>query len=68
MTERDLGSTFLLPHTHLYKPDRVSQIIIHYHILFETVGFPIHINQHNKFEITKRQILTLILKITKVLR
>lgn len=24
MTERDLGSTFLLPHTHLYKPDRVS--------------------------------------------
>lgn len=24
MAERDLGSTFLLPHTHLYKPDRVS--------------------------------------------
>lgn len=23
MAERDLGSTFLLPHTHLYKPDRV---------------------------------------------
>lgn len=27
MAERDLGSTFLLPHTHLYKPDRVSIII-----------------------------------------
>lgn len=25
MAERDLGSTFLLPHTHLYKPDRVSE-------------------------------------------
>lgn len=25
MAERDLGSTFLLPHTHLYKPDRVSK-------------------------------------------
>lgn len=24
MAERDMGSTFLLPHTHLYKPDRVS--------------------------------------------
>lgn len=24
MAERDLGSTFLLPHTHLYKPDRVT--------------------------------------------
>lgn len=24
MAERDLGSTFLLPHTHLYKSDRVS--------------------------------------------
>lgn len=24
MAERDLGSTFLLPHTHLYKPERVS--------------------------------------------
>lgn len=24
MAERDLGSTFLLPHTHLYKPDKVS--------------------------------------------
>lgn len=25
MAERDLGSTFLLPHTHLYKPgDRVN--------------------------------------------
>lgn len=24
MAERDVGSTFLLPHTHLYKPDRVS--------------------------------------------
>ncbi|XP_016983636.1 uncharacterized protein LOC108047790 isoform X2 [Drosophila rhopaloa] len=23
MTERDLGSTFLLPHTHLYKPDKI---------------------------------------------
>lgn len=23
MAERDLGSTFLLPHTHLYKSDRV---------------------------------------------
>ncbi|XP_037727910.1 uncharacterized protein LOC119558332 isoform X2 [Drosophila subpulchrella] len=23
MTERDLGSTFLLPHTHLYKPDKM---------------------------------------------
>ncbi|KAI8115895.1 hypothetical protein FF38_07391 [Lucilia cuprina] len=22
MAERDLGSTFLLPHTHLYKPER----------------------------------------------
>jgi len=26
MAERDLGSTFLLPHTHLYKPDRGSDI------------------------------------------
>jgi len=26
MAERDLGSTFLLPHTHLYKPDRASDI------------------------------------------
>lgn len=26
MAERDLGSTFLLPHTHLYKPDRVSMV------------------------------------------
>lgn len=26
MAERDLGSTFLLPHTHLYKPDRVNLI------------------------------------------
>lgn len=26
MTERDLGSTFLLPHTHLYKPDRVRHL------------------------------------------
>lgn len=25
MAERDLGSTFLLPHTHLYKPDRVGR-------------------------------------------
>ncbi|XP_032579857.1 uncharacterized protein LOC6620286 isoform X3 [Drosophila sechellia] len=24
MTERDLGSTFLLPHTHLYKTDKIS--------------------------------------------
>ncbi|XP_039232902.1 uncharacterized protein LOC6523701 isoform X7 [Drosophila yakuba] len=23
MTERDLGSTFLLPHTHLYKSDKI---------------------------------------------
>lgn len=23
MAERDMGSTFLLPHTHLYKQDRV---------------------------------------------
>lgn len=29
MAERDLGSTFLLPHTHLYKPDRVSLINIY---------------------------------------
>ncbi|XP_044736868.1 uncharacterized protein LOC123298838 [Chrysoperla carnea] len=26
MAERDVGSTFLLPHTHLYKPDRGSDI------------------------------------------
>lgn len=26
MAERDLGSTFLLPHTHLYKPERGSDI------------------------------------------
>lgn len=26
MAERDLGSTFMLPHTHLYKPDRGSDI------------------------------------------
>ncbi|KAL3274219.1 hypothetical protein HHI36_015631 [Cryptolaemus montrouzieri] len=26
VAERDLGSTFLLPHTHLYKPDRGSDI------------------------------------------
>ncbi|XP_037809066.1 uncharacterized protein LOC119601901 isoform X2 [Lucilia sericata] len=26
MTERDLGSTFLLPHTHLYKPERESEL------------------------------------------
>lgn len=30
MAERDLGSTFLLPHTHLYKPDRVSYSINYY--------------------------------------
>lgn len=30
MAERDLGSTFLLPHTHLYKPgDRVKIQSIH---------------------------------------
>lgn len=28
MAERDLGSTFLLPHTHLYKPDRVISCIL----------------------------------------
>lgn len=28
MAERDVGSTFLLPHTHLYKPDRVGIILI----------------------------------------
>lgn len=27
VAERDLGSTFLLPHTHLYKPERVSLYI-----------------------------------------
>lgn len=27
MAERDLGSTFLLPHTHLYKPDRVRDCL-----------------------------------------
>lgn len=32
MTERDMGSTFLLPHTHLYKIDRVS-IGNHHYIL-----------------------------------
>lgn len=26
MAERDLGSTFLLPHTQLYKPDKVTII------------------------------------------
>ncbi|XP_062137685.1 uncharacterized protein LOC133846993 isoform X2 [Drosophila sulfurigaster albostrigata] len=24
MTERDLGSTFLLPHTHLYMPEKIE--------------------------------------------
>lgn len=28
MAERDLGSTFLLPHTHLYKSERVRSLII----------------------------------------
>lgn len=37
MAERDLGSTFLLPHTHLYKPDRVSilfNIVIEFALFF----------------------------------
>lgn len=31
MAERDLGSTFLLPHTHLYK-ERVSRIFFNFQI------------------------------------
>lgn len=44
MAERDLGSTFLLPHTHLYKPDRVRLAPRH----FPNPNRPLFIIHYNR--------------------
>lgn len=47
MAERDMGSTFLLPHTHLYKPDRVSQSIYTPFGFHKTKPRPYYANNNN---------------------